>query len=120
MITFNQKEYTSAQDVISKVTEALDKEKEFGYEVSDKISKDSISISGGLGNIEIWIPEELETTQYSIDDFLREMLPYIYTNTRYELGLLKMSVRGRLTQAQYLKLVKFIIKEAEFVVLVNN
>lgn len=120
MITYKQKEYTNSSDVIRKATESLEKERTYDYEVSDKISKDFISISGNLGNLEIWIPEEFEFSQYSIDDFIREMLPFAYTNVRQESGIYRMSVKGKLTQTQYTKLLRHIIKEAEFVVLVDN
>lgn len=120
MITYKQKEYTNSSDVIRKATESLEKERTYDYEVSDKISKDFISISGNLGNLEIWIPEEFEFSQYSIDDFIREMLPFAYTNVRQESGIYKMSVKGKLTQTQYTKLLRHIIKEAEFIVLVDN
>lgn len=120
MITYKQKEYTNSSDVIRRATESLEKERTYDYEVSDKISKDFISISGNLGNLEIWIPEEFEFSQYSIDDFIREMLPFAYTNVRQESGIYRMSVKGKLTQTQYTKLLRHIIKEAEFVVLVDN
>jgi hypothetical protein len=120
MITYKQKEYTNSSDVIRRATESLEKERTYDYEVSDKISKDFISISGNLGNLEIWIPEEFEFSQYSIDDFIREMLPFAYTNVRQESGIYKMSVKGKLTQTQYTKLLRHIIKEAEFIVLVDN
>lgn len=121
MITYKQKEYTNSSDVIQKAAEALEKERTYDYEVSDKVSKDYISITGNLGNLEIWIPEEFEFSQYAIDDFIREMLPFAYTNVRSEsTRLYKMSVKGKLTQTQYNKLVRHIIKEAEFVVLVDN
>lgn len=114
-----QKEYTASGDVIQKVTQELEKERIFDFEVSDKVSKDAISISANLGNLEIWIPQDFEFSQYSIDDFIREMLPYAYTNTRFEYNVYKMSVKGRLTLQQYTKLLKHIIKEAEFVVIVE-
>ncbi len=121
MITYKQKEYTNSSDVIQKAAEALEKERTYDYEISDKVSKDYISITGNLGNLEIWIPEEFEFSQYAIDDFIREMLPFAYTNIRSEsTRLYKMSVKGKLTQTQYNKLVRHIIKEAEFVVLVDN
>lgn len=120
MITYKQKEYANSSDVIRKATEALEKERTYDFEVSDKISKDFISISGNLGNLELWIPEEYEFSQYSIDDFIREMLPFAYTNVKQESNLFKMSIKGKLTQNQYNKLLRHIIKEAEFVVLVDN
>lgn len=119
MITYKQKEYSSSSEVIQKATQNLEKDRVYDYEVSDKISKEFISISGNLGNLEIWIPQEFEFTQYSIDDFIRELLPYAYTNVRFESNVYKMSVKGKLTLTQYIKLLKHIIKEAEFVVIVS-
>ena len=48
MITYKQKEYANSSDVIRKATEALEKERTYDFEVSDKISKDFISISGNI------------------------------------------------------------------------
>ena len=120
MIKYKQKEYSSSSFTIQKASESLDKEKIFDYEVSDKVSKDNISISGNLGNLEIWIPKEFEFTQYSIDDFIRELLPSAYTNVRFESNIFKMSVKGKFTIPQYVKLLKHIIKETEFVVMVDE
>ena len=119
MIIYKQKEYSNSSEVIQKATQTLEKDRVYDYEVSDKISKEFISISGNLGNLEIWIPQEFEFTQYSIDDFIRELLPYAYTNVRFESNVYKMSVKGKLTLPQYIKLLKHIIKEAEFVVIVS-
>ena len=119
MIIYKQKEYSNSSEVIQKATQTLEKDRVYDYEVSDKISKEFISISGNLGNLEIWIPQELEFTQYSLDDFIRELLPYAYTNVRFESNVYKMSVKGKLTLPQYIKLLKHIIKEAEFVVIVS-
>ena len=120
MIVYKQKEYTSSSEVIQKAVQELEKERIMDFDISDKISKNSISISGNLGNLEIWIPQDLEFSQYSIDDYLRELLPYSYTNTRFESNVYKMSVKGKLTFSQYIKLLKHIIKESEFVVLVED
>lgn len=115
MITYKLKEYS----VTSKVTETLDRERIYDYEVSDKVKRDCISVSSDLSNLEIWIPRDFEFAQYPIDDCLRDMLPYAYTSVKEEGGLYKMSVRGRLTPAQYTKLLKTIIKESEFVNIVE-
>lgn len=111
MITYKIKEYS----VTSKATEALDKEKIYDYEVSDKVRKDCISITSDLSNIEVYIPRDYEFAQYSIDDCIREMLPYAYTSIKDEGGQYKMTVKARLTPTQYIKLLKNIIKESEFV-----
>ena len=119
MIVYKQKEYSSPSEVIQKATQNLEKDRVYDYEVSDKISKEFISISGNLGNLEIWIPQNYEFTQYSIDDFIRDLLPYAYTSVKFESNVYKMSVKGKLTLPQYIKLLKHIIKEAEFVVIVS-
>lgn len=117
MITYKIKEYSS---VTSRASEALDREKIYDYEVTDKVIKDCISINSNLSNLEIWIPKEYEFAQYSIDDCIREMLPYAYTSIKEEGGLFKMSVKARLSQAQYIKLLKAIIKESEFVNIIEE
>ena len=119
MITYKQKEYSSSCEVIQKATQNLENERIYDFEVSDKVSKEYVSISGNLGNLEIWIPQNYEFTQYSIDDFIRDLLPYAYTSVKFESNVYKMSVKGKLTLPQYIKLLKHIIKEAEFVVIVS-
>lgn len=116
MITYKLKEYS----VSSKATEDLDRERIYDYEVSEKIKKDCISIGSDLGNLVIWIPRDYEFVQYPIDDCIREMLPYAYTSVKEEGGLYKMTVRGKLTQSQYLKLLKTIIKESEFINIIDG
>lgn len=114
MITYKLKSH------ISKATEALDREKIYDYEVSDKVRKDCVSIGSNLGDLEIWIPRDYEFAQYPIDDCIREMLPFAYTSVKEESGLYLMTVRGRLTPNQYIKLLKTIIKETEFVNIVEE
>lgn len=119
-ITYKQKEYTDSSEVIKEASETLENEKNYDYEVSDKISRDYITVNGNLGNLEIWLPRKYEFSQYTIDDYIREMLPYAYTSVKSESGLFRMSVRGKLTQNQYTKLLRQIIKENNFVVLVDQ
>lgn len=118
---FKQKLYSSSEKVIQEVTQRLEKEKEYDYSVESKIPKDSISITANLSNLEIYIPRDFEFSQYNIDDFLREILPYAYSDTRMEIGgTTKMTIKGaKLTPSQYYKLVKFIIKEGEFCVILD-
>ena len=118
MIKYKQKEYTVSSENVNKATQLLEKDKIYDYELSDKVSKDSITVTGDLNNLEIWIPRELEYVQYSIEDCVRDILPYAYLNTKSETSnLFKMEIRGRFTILQYVKLLKHIIKETEFVVL---
>lgn len=116
MITYKLKEYS----VTTKTTETLDRERIYDYEVSDRVKKDCVSVGSDLGNLEIWIPRDYEFAQYSIDDCIRDMLPYAYTSVKEEGGIFKMTVRGKLTQTQYIKLLKTIIKETEFVNIIEG
>ena len=60
MIKYKQKEYTVSSENVTKATQLLEKDKIYDYELSDKVSKDSITVTGDLNNLEIWIPRELE------------------------------------------------------------
>ena len=64
MITYKMKEYS--EDIIQKAVAILEKERIYDYEVSDKISKHTVTITSDLGNLEIWIPEDYEYSQYHI------------------------------------------------------
>lgn len=120
MIKFVAKLFSNKEAVIKKVTEKLEKEKEYNYDVMDEVPKKYISISANLSNVEIYLPRDEEFFQYSIDDFIREILPFSYTDTRYESGLYKMSIKGaKLTETQYYKLLKFIIDQEGFCVILD-
>lgn len=122
MATFKPKLFSSTTKVIQELTEKLEKEKEYDYSVESSIPKDSISITADLGNLEIYIPKDFEYSQYEIDDFLRELIPYAYTDIRMEIGrVYHMTIKGaKLTPGQYYKLVKFIIREGEFCVILDK
>lgn len=122
MTEFRLKVFSSQSSVIKELTDKLEKEKEYDYSVESTIPKDSISINADLSNLEIYIPKDFEYSQYEIDDFLRELLPYAYTDTRMETGrVYHMILKGaKLTPNQYYKLVKFIIREGEFCVILDR
>ena len=119
---FKPKLFSAPAKVIQELTQKLEKEKEYDYSVENKIPKDSISVTADLGNLEIYIPKDFEYSQYEIDDFLRELVPYAYSDTRMETGgVYHMTIKGaRLTPGQYYKLLKFIIKEGEFCVILDR
>ncbi|MCF0114039.1 MAG: hypothetical protein HUJ56_01705 [Erysipelotrichaceae bacterium] len=111
------KEYS--EDIIQKAVAILEKERIYDYEVSDKISKHTVTITSDLGNLEIWIPEDYEYSQYQIEDFIRDMLPYAYISTRQEGDKDKLTLKSRLNFQQYVKLLKHIVKKADFVTILE-
>lgn len=120
MIRFIEKEFSSNSLLIKDVTGKLEKEKEYNYEVDSEVSKDFISINSDLSNIIVYLPRAYEFSQYNIDDFIREMLPYTNTDIRSLNNRLELRVYGKLTSIQYYKLVKFLIKEGDFCIILDN
>jgi len=106
--------------VILKLKEKLEKEKEIDWEVSDYIPNDSISVTANLSSIKIYVPEEFEYSQYDIDDFIRTEFKYIRTNVSYDRNILVMKLNGALTQVQFEKLVKYIIKSQGYCTLLTT
>ena len=105
-------------DRIAKKLDALDFE---DYDISTRIPKDSISISSDLGNLKVYLPSDYEYSQYDIDDFVRGLSSHFRTKTTEEDGFYVMSILGgRLTEAQYFKLAKFIMEENEFITFLEN
>lgn len=119
MIVLRSK-YFSTKDMINKLVAKLEHDGVEDFDVSDKIPKDSISINADLGNLLIYIPMDLEYSQYGIDDFIRSMVPYLRTSTILERDIYKMKLSGKLTEQQYIKLVKYIIDEEEYCVILND
>jgi hypothetical protein len=108
--------------MLDKITDKLDRERIDDYEVYDKIPSDVIGITGDLKNATIYIPEEMDDELYRIDDFLRREARFL--RTRLGVSSDKKKVRtieimGTLTLSQYVKLVDFIIDEADFCAIVD-
>lgn len=122
MIIFRQKEYSSFMEgsTIQKLTNNLDREDIDSYEVSSSIPQDSVSINADLDNVEIYFPEECEDFQYDVDAFLRKKIPSIRQNTSEEDEISIMRLRGKPRFDQYLKLVKFIIEESGYCVIIKK
>ena len=64
----------SAQRVLEDVTNKLDREGIREYEVSSSIPKDCISLTTDLNNLTIYLPVDLEYSQFGIDAFIRSMI----------------------------------------------
>ena len=118
MIILREKTY-SQPAMISRLTQKLDKEKIEEYDVSDTIPKDSISVVGDLMDFAIYLPEEFEYTQYLIDDKIRALAPHIRTNTVLDRDVYIMRLSSKLTEDQLYKLIKFIIAETDFCVILD-
>lgn len=122
MITFRRKWYSvlgKNNTMVQKITEKLDKEREYDYEVDTKIPKDVISINTSLDSLEIYLPKDNDYAQYGIDETLRDMIPYIRTTTTFERDIYVVRVKGKLTFDQYYKLIKYIIQTEGFCVILS-
>lgn len=108
------------EQMIDKLVEKLDSSYVEDYEVSDKIPRDDISISIDDSVPTIYIPTDLEFSQYDIDDFIRSMAPHLRTNTRLDRNIYIMNVSGKLDLNQLYKLVKFIIEIGDFCTIIDK
>ena len=106
--------------MIDKLVEKLDSSYVEDYEVSDKIPRDDVSISIDNSVPTIYIPTDLEFSQYDIDDFIRSMAPHLRTNTRLDRNIYVMNVSGKLDLNQLYKLVKFIIEIGDFCTIIDK
>ena len=121
MIIRRQRLYSKMNKLmIDKIVAKLDKSGYEDYDVATRIPGDSISVSDSLDALKIYLPKEYEYCQYDIDDFLRSLAGYIRTQTRLDRNIYVMTVSGKLTEDQYCKLLKYIIDETEFVVIVSE
>ena len=89
------------------------------YEIVDDIPEDRVSITSELSNPEIYLPEKYEYSQYDIDDFIRTLGAGLRTSTVIDRDMTILKIRGRLTEPQYFKLVRFIIDTEEFCSIIN-
>lgn len=106
--------------MITKLVEKLDKEGIEDYEVSNRIPNDVISIYPNPSMLKIYIPSDLEYSQYSIDDFIRDMVPHIRTSVSLERNIYVMKLSGILSFDQLYKLIKEIIDTEEFCTLLDD
>ena len=107
--------------MIEKVIEKLDKSGVEDYEIVKKIPLDVISITMDLGKTKIYIPRDYEYSQYDIDDFVRDLVPYAKTRTVYDRNIYVMTISIPLKLDQFCKIIDFIAKEWEFCsIIVNN
>jgi hypothetical protein len=118
MIILREKTYSNP--FLSRITNELDRSKYEDYDVSSTIPEDSISLTTDLGHLKIYVPVLLEYSQYGIDDFIRSMSPFIRTSTVLDRNIFEMTLSGKLTEAQYIKLIKYIIDQEEFCTIIDE
>ena len=122
MIVFRQKSYSSfmEESTIQKLTNNFNRERIDSYDISSSIPQDAVSINADLDNVEIYFPEENEYFQYDVDSFLRKSLPSVRQQIDQEDDFTIMRFFGKLRFDQYYKLVKFIIEENGYCVIVKR
>ena len=125
MIIFREKTYSyfsssKANAMLKRITTKLDSEREENYDVETSIPDDVISVNLDLDNLKIYIPEEFEYSQYSIDNRIRTLAGYVRTETRFERDIYIMELTSKITFDQYYKIIKFIIQEEGFCSIVNH
>lgn len=105
--------------MIDKLTEKLKQDGIEDFEVDDRVPMDTISVTGDVNRLKIYIPTDLENFQYDIDDFIRTHAKFVRTNTNLERNIFVMKLNNSLTFQQYCKLVEYIIEEQGFCTIVN-
>ena len=111
----------SSGKMIEKLIEKLDKDGFEDYEVVDKIPNDVISIIPDQSKVKIYIPSNLEYSQYEIDAFLRKEARFVRTNTeQINRNILEMSLNGTLQMSQIYKLITYIIDKEGFCSLIDE
>jgi hypothetical protein len=117
MILLRYKKFSN--NMINKLVEKLEQNRIGDFEISDRIPMDTISITGDVNKLKIYIPTDLENFQYDIDDFIRTHAKFVRTNTNLERNIFVMKLNNSLTFQQYYKLVEYIIEEQGFCTIVN-
>jgi len=113
--------FFSDKNMLMRIAHKLDKDGVEDYEISSRVQKDVTSITSDLSDLKIYIPEDLEYSQYSIDGYLRELVGnHIRTMTKLDRDIYVMSVFGHLSESQYYDLVKYLITENEYLVLLDK
>lgn len=115
-----RKLFSFSGNMVEKIVDKLEKDGLEDYEVSDRIPKDVISITTDLKDIRIYIPLDLDYSQYEIDDEIRKNARFLRTKTILDRNIYEMTlIGGTLTFSQYYNVVKYIIKEQGFCTLLD-
>lgn len=105
--------------MIPKLVERLKNEGVEDFEVSQKVGTDEISIAGDLGSLKFYIPRDLDYFQYELDDYIRLQAKFVRTQTNMERNIYVMKLQGSLTLSQLVKVVKYIIEEQGYCIILD-
>jgi hypothetical protein len=84
------------------------------YEVSDQVPKDVISITSDPKSVKIYIPEDMEDSQYELEDCIRGINKFVRSQVTTERGFFVMKLIGMLTLIQLAKIIEHITDEEGF------
>lgn len=120
MIRFREKRYSQNDlAMIKYITDKLDKDRIYDFDISKSIPRDELSINTDLDNLEIYIPLDDEYMQYDIEKFISKMIPFPRIDGNVERNIFVQKIHSKLTKDQYYKLVKYLINETGFIVIYN-
>lgn len=120
MIIFRRKLYSNILGrfpMIKEISKMLDDSREYNYDLEDNIPSDSVSLNFDLSNMIINLPLDMEYIQYDIDDFVRSLNPSFRTSSIPDRDIVRVKIKGNLSLSQAYKLVKYLIKVAEYIVI---
>jgi len=120
MICFRPKNFSIFNYMIEEIKKKLESNGVEDFEVSQKIPKDSISITGDIKNIRIYIPMDMEYSQIKIEDFIRKLSKFNRCSTNLDRNIFVMRLSDNLTLQQYIKLVEYIIEEEGYCTILDN
>lgn len=119
MIVFRRKFFSLNNQTLKRITQKLDKERIYDYDVDDTIQDDVLTITSNLKDIEVFIPLDEEFAQFEIQDFITGISPFTRVTTTLERDIYVLKINGKLTEDQYYKLIKHIIDTVGFITLLD-
>jgi len=105
--------------MLDRISQKLEQAGLEDFEIVSEIPEDNVGISGDLSDTEVFLPESYDYLQYDLADFIRTLAVGLKTTTTVDRDLIRLKIRGRLTEPQYFKLIKYIIEETDFCSIIN-
>jgi len=114
------REINYSNNFLGRITEKLDASRIEDYDVCNYIPSDCISITATPLNTKIYIPVDFEDIQYDLEDFIRSTASFIRTKSTLDRNVFILSLSGNLTDTQYIKIVRFIVENYDFCVIIDE